>query len=352
MASRPLITVYNEKNEPTGQQVKLPAVFRAPIRPDIVSFIHDQIRKNKRQAYAVSTAAGHQTSAESWGTGRAVARIPRVRGGGTHRSGQGAFGNMCRGGRMFAPTKVYRRWHRRVNVAQRRYAVVSAIAASGVPALVQARGHVIDQLNEIPLVVADKVESLTKTKEAVAFLKRTNLWADIEKVYNSKRYRAGKGKGRNRRYKQKRGPVIVYNNDGGIVRAFRNIPGVTMLSVNHINLLKIAPGGHLGRLIVWTETAFRKLDSIFGTWTRKSDAKKGFTLPHAKMANSDFARLIRSDEIAKLVRPIKKHKKTAKIHRNPLKKPALMVKLNPYSSVLRRAAVLASTKGQQKKASA
>ena len=26
-----------------------------------------------------------QTSAESWGTGRAVARIPRVRGGGTHR---------------------------------------------------------------------------------------------------------------------------------------------------------------------------------------------------------------------------------------------------------------------------
>lgn len=168
-------------------------------------------------------------------------------------------------------------------------------------------------------------------------------------MYNSKRYRAGKGKGRNRRYKQKRGPVIVYNNDGGIVRAFRNIPGVTMLSVNHINLLKIAPGGHLGRLIVWTETAFRKLDSIFGTWTRKSDAKKGFTLPHAKMANSDFARLIRSDEIAKLVRPIKKHKKTAKIHRNPLKKPALMVKLNPYSSVLRRAAVLASTKGQQQK---
>ena len=27
---------------------------------------------------AVSVKAGHQTSAESWGTGRAVARIPRV----------------------------------------------------------------------------------------------------------------------------------------------------------------------------------------------------------------------------------------------------------------------------------
>lgn len=129
-----------------------------------------------------SITLGHQTSAESWGTGRAVARIPRVRGGGTHRSGQGAFGNMCRGGRMFAPTRVWRRWHRRVNVAQRRYAVASAIAASGVPALVMARGHVIDQLSEVPLVMNDKIEGFKKTKEAVAFLQRANLWADIEKV--------------------------------------------------------------------------------------------------------------------------------------------------------------------------
>jgi len=66
----------------------LPAVFKAPIRPDIVSFIHNEVSKNRRQPYSVSQAAGHQTSAESWGTGRAVARIPRVRGGGTHRSGQ------------------------------------------------------------------------------------------------------------------------------------------------------------------------------------------------------------------------------------------------------------------------
>ena len=85
---------------------------------------------------------GHQTSAESWGTGRAVARIPRVRGGGTHRSGQGAFGNMCRGGRMFAPTKTWRRWHRRINVNQKRYAICSAIAATGIPALVMSKGMV------------------------------------------------------------------------------------------------------------------------------------------------------------------------------------------------------------------
>lgn len=83
---------------------------------------------------------------------------------------------------MFAPTKTYRRWHRRVNVAQRRYAAASAIAASGIPALIQARGHIIDKLNEVPLVINDKIEGFKKTKEAVAFLKSTNLWDDVEKV--------------------------------------------------------------------------------------------------------------------------------------------------------------------------
>ena len=86
--------------------VQLPEVFLSPIPPDIVNAVHTGLNKNNRQAYAVNKLAGHNTAAESWGTGRAVSRIPRVPGGGTHRAGQGAFGNMCRGGRMFAPTKV------------------------------------------------------------------------------------------------------------------------------------------------------------------------------------------------------------------------------------------------------
>ena len=95
--------------------------------------MHTNVRKNQQQAHGVSPVAGEQTSAESWGTGRAVSRIPRVPGGGTHRSGQGAFGNMCRGGRMYAPLKTWRKWHRKVNVDQRRYAIASALAASAVP---------------------------------------------------------------------------------------------------------------------------------------------------------------------------------------------------------------------------
>merc|ERR1711990_1397302 len=163
-AGRPLITVYSEKNEATEAPVCLPAVFKAPIRPDIVSFIHHEVAKNNRQAYAVNVDAGHQTSAESWGTGRAVSRIPRVCGGGTHRAGQAAFGNMCRGGRMFAPTKTWRKWHRKINVNQRRYATVAALAASALPSLVMARGHKVSQVNEFPVVVDNSIESTAKTK--------------------------------------------------------------------------------------------------------------------------------------------------------------------------------------------
>jgi len=148
--------------------------FTSPIRPDVVQDVHTRLNKNKRQAYAVSKYAGHQSSAESWGTGRAVSRIPRVPGGGTHRAGQAAFGNMCRGGRMFAPTKTWRRWHRKVNINQRRYALVSALAASAIPALVMARGHKIDEIPEVPLVVDNKsFDNIDKTKKSQRIIGRS-----------------------------------------------------------------------------------------------------------------------------------------------------------------------------------
>ena len=173
-AARPLVTVQVLKSDMAtdgGNAVPLPDVMKASIRPDIVTFVHSNISKNSRQPYAVSRRAGHQTSAESWGTGRAVSRIPRVPGGGTHRAGQGAFGNMCRGGRMFAPTKIWRRWHRKINVNQKRYAVVSAIAASAIPSLVMARGHRIESVPELPLVIGDSAESVEKTSATIDILK-------------------------------------------------------------------------------------------------------------------------------------------------------------------------------------
>merc|ERR1712165_535764 len=349
-AARPQITVYSEKNEATDAPVCLPAVFKAPIRPDIVSFIHHEVAKNHRQAYAVNRDAGHQTSAESWGTGRAVARIPRVRGGGTHRSGQGAFGNMCRGGHMFAPTKTYRRWHRKVNVAQKRYAIASAIAATGVPALVMAKGHRVDHVAELPLVISDKIQSYTKTKEAHIFLKKSKAYSDIEQVYKSKRFRAGKGKMRDRKRIMKKGPLVIYDQDQGLSKAFRNIPGIETCSVDHLNLLKLAPGGHVGRFCIWTESAFKKLDSIYGTWRKASETKKNWNLPMPKMAVTDLSKLLKSEEIRKVLRAPNRKVTKAVVKTNPLKNVRTMLQLNPYAAVQKKQGELTLQATMAKKA--
>lgn len=349
MAARPLVSVFGEDGKSTVQTT-LPAVFKAPIRTDVVQFVHNNMRKNKRQPYAVSVKAGHQTSAESWGTGRAVSRIPRVRGGGTHRSGQAAFGNMCRGGRMFAPTKTWRRWHRKINVNQRRYAMCSALAATALPALVMARGHRIDNIGEVPLVIDNSLEKISKTKDAVKLLKALNAYNDVEKSRSSHKIRPGKGKMRNRRYITRKGPLVIYNEDQGITRAFRNIPGVDLLKVDRMNLLLLAPGGHLGRFCIWSQAAFEKLDALYGTWRKQSTLKSNYNLPRPKMIQTDLSRLINSDEIQKAVRPVKPKDKRFSQKKNPLKNLNVMLRLNPYAKTLRRQQLLLEMQRKKDKA--
>ncbi|XP_039131353.1 60S ribosomal protein L4-like [Dioscorea cayenensis subsp. rotundata] len=344
-AVRPLVTVQALEGDMTtdaSSSIPLPDVLKAPIRPDVVRFVHAGLSSNHRQPYAVSKRAGHQTSAESWGTGRAVSRIPRVPGGGTHRAGQGAFGNMCRGGRMFAPTKIWRRWHRRVNITQRRLAVASALAASTIPSLVAARGHRIESVPELPLVISDSSESIEKTTSALKILKLVGASPDAEKAKQSNSIRSGKGKMRNRHYVSRKGPLVVYGTEGSkIVKAFRNIPGVDVANVERLNLLKLAPGGHLGRFIIWTKSAFEKLDSVFGMLDKPSEKKKGWVLPQPKMANADLGRIINSDEVQSVVRPIDKTVKRPSLKKNPLKNLNAMLKLNPYAKTARRMALLA-----------
>ncbi|KAF9307349.1 hypothetical protein BGZ74_005789 [Mortierella antarctica] len=314
MAARPVISVFSESGkEAIGTQV-LPAVFKAPIRPDVVQFVHKNMNKNHRQAYSVSEKAGHQTSAESWGTGRAVARIPRI----------------------------WRKWHVKTNQNQKRFATASALAASALPSLVLARGHRIEQIEEVPLVVGSGVESLTKTKAAVALLESIHAYADVVKVSNSRKLRAGVGKMRNRRHRQRRGPLVVYSEDNGIVKAFRNIPGVELANVRTLNLLQLAPGGHMGRFIIWTQGAFAMLDQIYGTYRKASALKKDYSLPSHIMSNPDVTRIINSAEVqgslkaagpSKTPRPYTQKK-------NPLKSMAVMNRLNPYAQTLRRAEIL------------
>lgn len=173
------INVYSCSDGISIDQIKIPNVFKCPIRTDIIQFVHQSMSKNKRQPYSVSSNSGMKTSASSWGTGRAVARVPRVPGSGTHRSGQGAIANFCRGGRIFGPTRIWRKWHHRINKNQRRRAIISAIASTGIISLIIARGHNISRVPEVPLVLENATESLIKTKDALKGLANLGVIHDI-----------------------------------------------------------------------------------------------------------------------------------------------------------------------------
>mmetsp|Transcript_25811 Transcript_25811/g.46653 ORF Transcript_25811/g.46653 Transcript_25811/m.46653 type:complete len:380 (-) Transcript_25811:45-1184(-) len=341
MAARPLLSVYSLSGDKSGETT-LPAVMTAPLRSDIVQFVHTNMNKNARQAYAVNIHAGKKVVASSWGTGRAVARIPRVGGGGTSRSGQGAFGNMCRGGRMFAPTKTWRKWHRKINLTQKRYAVASALAATAVPALVMARGHDIDEVPEIPLVLDNAVESTKKTSAAKDILAAVGAMDDVNKAADSKQIRAGKGKMRNRRYTLRRGPLIIYANNDGVEQAFRNLPGVELCCVSRLNLLQLAPGGHMGRFCIWSQAALEQLDTIYG-----EDGKR---IPAACMANADLARIINSDEIQSVLNPAKTDLKKYARKQNALRNMEALDKLDPFAAEAKRAEARAQAARVGKKA--
>jgi len=341
MTTRPTVSVYAADSEKVSGSSSMPTVFTAPIRDDLVQFCHTNMAKNRRQGHSVYWHAGHEHSAESWGTGRAVARIPRISGSGTHRSGQGAFGNMCRKGRMFAPLKLWRKWHRKVNNNQKRNAVASALAAAACAPLVMARGHKIDDVPELPLVC----DSLNKEKTAQLLKCMDNLGCagDLTRVRSSKKLRAGQGKLRNGRFTVRKGPLIVYGEENGLVKqAARNLPGVDVCNVTRLNLLQLAPGGHIGRLIIFTKEAFEQLDSIFGTYREASTQKNGFRLGRNMMNCADLARIINSDQVQSKLRMARvSNDRSNKGKKNPLTNKTAMQIVNPPAKQMREAEVKA-----------
>jgi large subunit ribosomal protein L4e len=215
------------------------------------------------------------------------------------------------------------------------------LAASSVPALLLARGHQISTVPEVPLVINSEIfagAAIARTSAALGLLKSVGAGPDIDKVKASRKLRAGKGKLRGRRHRQRRGPLVVYNplEDGKeLALAFRNIAGVETCSVFALNLLQLAPGGHLGRFIIWTSAAFKALDEIYGSTTHPSLLKKDFLLPSSIVSQADIGRLINSSEIQTVIRAAKGESRTKRAgvqKKNPLHNKQVLLRLNPYAS--------------------
>jgi large subunit ribosomal protein L4e len=233
----------------------LPPIFRSEVRTDLIKRAVDAFRANRRQPYGPSPLAGLRHSVSWWGKGRGVSRVPRLKD--SRRAAQ-APGTV--GGRRAHPPRPERDWTKKLNRKERRLARAAALAATSDASLVAQRGHRFHEHLTLPVVVEDKVEELKSTKEAVNLLQRLGVYEDVERA-SRKKVRAGKGKMRGRRYRRRKGPLVVLSNGCPGRRAFGNLPGVDVIDPPGLNAEVLAPGGMPGRLTIISHKALEEIRS-------------------------------------------------------------------------------------------
>ena len=229
--------------------VELPAAFEAPYRPDLIRRAVLAAQANAKQPHGADPYAGMRTSAESFGSGRGLAHVPRS-------AGRARRVPQAVKGRRAHPPKAEADRTKKVNDKERRQAVQSAIAATADPELVRARGHRFPEGLELPVVVADGFEDLVKTREVVELLEALDLYGDVERAEDVS-VRAGRGTTRGR--KRRRPASILFVTGGEPSRAARNLAGATVATGREVSAEDLAPGTHAGRLAVWTEHALEEV---------------------------------------------------------------------------------------------
>ncbi len=254
------IPVINLDGSIAGEAT-LPKVFYAPLREDLVwrAFIH--LQTHKLQPKGAFKGSGHKYSVESWGAGYGMARISRIKASGTGKAQSGGMVPSAVGGRPTHPPTPEKKIYKELNRKEKKIALITAIAFTGVVDAVVKRGHRIPENITLPIVVDAKIESIAKTKELREFLEKIGLEKELERC-KEKKIRAGKGKRRGRRYKKKHGPLIVVLEDHGVSEAASNLPGVEVVKLKDLSVLHLAPGAKPGRLTIYSLNAFEKIDEV------------------------------------------------------------------------------------------
>ena len=251
--SKASASVFNLEGKKVGR-IRLPSVFNTSLRPDVIKKAVVAIQTHRIQPQGRDVMAGKRTTAESWGVGHGIARIPRLK-----ESRRAALAPGTVGGRQAHPPVVEKKIRKKIPKKERHLALFSAIAATGSQEIVAERGHIIDEVPELPLVVTDDLQNLKRTQEVKDVFISLGVWPDIYRVKESIKIRAGRGKMRGRRKKVGVGPLIVISENGGIIEASRNLAGVDVAYVKDLNPELLAPGTHPGRLTVWTRSSIEEL---------------------------------------------------------------------------------------------
>lgn len=242
-------TVRDLDGDDAGE-VELPAVFETTYRPDLIKRAVLAAQANRQQDTGSDEYAGLRTPAESFGSGRGMAHVPR-------QDGRAREVPQAVSGRPAHPPKVEKDRGLDINTKERKLAVRSAIAATADADVVTERGHDFDEELEIPLVVSDDFEDLVKTKEAVEVLEALGVYTDIERAEDGKKVRAGRGTTRGRKYKQPKSVLVVTSEEPSL--AARNLAGADVATADEVNAEDLAPGTQPGRLTLWTESAIEEV---------------------------------------------------------------------------------------------
>lgn len=251
--------IFDLTGKPIGK-IKLPKIFDTPLRPDVIKRAVLAIQSRRFQPQGRNSMAGKRTTAESRGVGLGISRVPRIKG----ASQRAALAPGTVGGRAAHPPVSEKNIVKKIPKKEKRLALFSAIAATASRKIVATRGHHIEDVRQIPPIVASELEKLKRTKEVEEALINLGILSDIYRVRESRKIRAGKGKLRGRKTKQAVGPLIVIAENKGIMKAARNIPGIDVIAVNNLNAEILAPGTHPGRLTIWTNNAVERLDELYG----------------------------------------------------------------------------------------
>jgi len=242
--------VLDIEGKPTGE-IPLPTVFETRLRLDIIQKASIAQQSHRFQPQGRNLMAGKRTTAEGFGVGRGISRVPRIGGHGP-LSGTAAFAPGTVGGRMAFPPVTAKKIVKQINRKERRLALRSAIAATASDEIVRQRGHKFDEQRRLPLVVNDEVEKLSKSSQAKHFLSAVGVWDDVLRVRRSKRIKSG-------RRVHAVGPLIVVGDDKTARKALRNFEGVSVIRADELSVESLAPGTHPGRLTIWSESAVRKI---------------------------------------------------------------------------------------------
>ncbi len=272
------VPVYTVKGEKAGE-IDLPSVFSEPVREDLIRRAVIAAQSHRLQPKGTKPKAGRGYTAEYVGVRRIPfhhrtinvgrARLPRTKNFRYLIQGWVANVPQAVGGPRAHPPKVEKNLREEINKKERRKAIRSAIAATADENLVRLRGHVFST-SPLPIVVEDDVEALKSVRDVKEMLRALGVWEDVERAKEKTRRRAGKGERRGRAYKTPKSVLIVVKENRGIYRAARNLPGVDVVEVRNLNAELLAPGGHPGRLTIWSKSAIEALNGLFvvGGWQR------------------------------------------------------------------------------------